>query len=80
MSYSELTLSQLASEIRKGWKKVNYAAEPYLSVMSRLDSIKDNYGYDTGKSIVLYFLSNATSWRGQTARAIKAELKDRINS
>jgi hypothetical protein len=33
------------------------------------------YGYDTGKSVVLYFLSNATSWRGEVARRVKAELK-----
>ena len=25
------------------------------------------YGYDTAKSVVLYFLSNATSWRGEVA-------------
>lgn len=27
------------------------------------------------RSIVLYFLSNATTWRGDDARRIKAELK-----
>ena len=30
---------------------------------------------DDGGSIVLYFLSNATTWRGEDARRIKAELK-----
>jgi hypothetical protein len=43
--------------------------------MQSLQGINDAYGYDSGKSIVLYFLSNATSWRGDNARRIKAELK-----
>jgi hypothetical protein len=33
---------------------------------------------DTAKSIVLYFLSNASSWRGEKAKSIKAELKKMV--
>jgi hypothetical protein len=36
------------------------------------------YYADTGRSIVLYFLNNATSWKGDTAKAVKAELKLRL--
>jgi len=43
--------------------------------MGALNSIKDNYGYDSGTSVVAYFLSNASSWKGETARRIKKELK-----
>jgi hypothetical protein len=43
--------------------------------MATLDSVNDNYGWDSGKMIVLYFLSNASTWRGETAKRIKAELK-----
>jgi hypothetical protein len=74
------SLSTIASEIRRDWgSKVNYAAKPYLSAMAGLDSIDDNYGYDSAKSIVLYFLSNASSWRGENAKRIKAELKAMAN-
>lgn len=66
---------EIAREIRKDWKSVNYAAKPYLDAMMSLDSIDDSYGWDSAKSIVLYFLSNAGTWRGETARRIKAELK-----
>lgn len=66
---------EIAREIRRDWKKVNFAAEPYLSAMSTLNSIQDSYGLDSGKSIVLYFLANASSWRGEVAKRIKAELK-----
>lgn len=69
------SLSQIAHEIRANWPKVNYAAIPYLDAMSELDSVNDNYYFDSGRSIVLYFLANANSWRGDKAREIKAELK-----
>ena len=69
------TLSQIASEVRKDWQKVNFAAKPYLDAMSSLNGINDNYYFDSGKSVVLYFLSNASSWRGEKAKEIKAELK-----
>jgi hypothetical protein len=70
------SLSTIAAEIRKDWgSKVNFAAKPYLSAMAGLDTIEDQYGYDSARSIVLYFLSNASSWRGETAKRIKAELK-----
>jgi hypothetical protein len=69
------SLSTIASEIRRDWTKVNFAAKPYLSAMAGLDTITDSYGYDDARSIVLYFLSNASSWRGENAKRIKAELK-----
>jgi hypothetical protein len=66
----------IAAEIRADWKKPYFGAVPYLSAMSTLSDIRDKYIYDDGKSIVLYFLSNATTWRGETARRVKAELKE----
>jgi len=68
-------LYEIARDVRKDWKKVNYAAAPYLSAMAELDGINGMYYADSAKSVVLYFLSNASSWRGPVAKAIKAELK-----
>ena len=53
-------------------------AYPYLDAMGALNSINDNYGADSGKSIVLYFLANAQTWKGETARRIKKELKELV--
>jgi len=69
------SLSVIAAEIRRDWKNVNYAAAPYLRAMSGMNSINDSYGMDGAKSTVLYFLSNASTWRGEVAKRIKAELK-----
>jgi hypothetical protein len=71
-------LYEIAEEIRKDWKPVNYAAKPYLEAMYSLNKITDNYIMDTGKSIVAYFLCNASSWRGDVAKRVKAELNKMI--
>ena len=68
-------ISTIAREIKSDWKKVYFGAVPYLDAMQSLNSIDDNYMYDTGKSVVRYFLANAGTWRGETARRVKAELK-----
>lgn len=69
------SIALIAHEIRRDWKAVNYAAKPYLDAMTYLDSVSDSYGADNGKSVVLYFLANASTWRGETAKRIKLELK-----
>lgn len=65
----------IAHEISSDWKRPNYAALPYLEAMYSLSSINDTYGFDTAKGVISYFLCNAGSWRGDTAKRIKAELK-----
>lgn len=65
----------IAQDIRSNWPKVNYAAVPYLDAMATLETIEQNYYFDSGRSVVLYFLANAGSWRGDVAREIKKELK-----
>ncbi len=75
---SNVALSEIASVIRRDWgRAVNFAARPYLEAMECLDNISDNYAADSGKSVVTYFLCNASSWRGPVAKEIKKELKKR---
>lgn len=74
-----LPLYELASAIRRDWRGVNFAAVPYLGAMSGLDSVDGGgYGADSARSVVNYFLSNASTWRGPVAKLIKAELKRRV--
>ena len=67
---------EIAQDIRKEWKKVNYAAKPYLDAMYSLNSIKDNFMFDSARSVVSYFLSNASSFKGEHAKELKQELKN----
>lgn len=70
------SLMVIATEIRKDWgAKVNFAAKPYLEAMECLDTMQSTYGCDSALSIVSYFLCNAGSWKGDTAKRVKAELK-----
>jgi hypothetical protein len=69
------SLSTIAREIRADWKKPYFGAVPYLDAMLTLNSIADPYYYDSGRSIVAYFLANASTYRGETAKRIKLELK-----
>lgn len=69
------SIYEIAKEIRRDWKNVNYAARPYLDAMSSLVSLDSHYGADSAQSVVAYFLANAQTWRGPVAKRIKAELK-----
>lgn len=79
-------LRVIACEIYADWPAVRimdattaqHPAAPYWNAMLQLDKITDKYYEDSAKSVVLYFLSNASTWRGETARRIKAELKGMV--
>lgn len=67
-------LYEIAKDIAANWHP-SPAAWPYWDAMRHLQSVDDFYFEDSAKSVVLYFLSNAKTWRGEDARRIKAELK-----
>lgn len=71
-------MSQIAASIQNNWKNVYFGAKPYLEAMHQLHSDDAKYGVEDAKGIVIYFLSNATGWRGPIAKAVKAELKRRF--
>ena len=68
-------LYSIAADIDRCWKNVYFGARPYIDAMHTMNSIHDKYGLDSGESIVAYFLSNASTFRGADARRIKKELK-----
>jgi hypothetical protein len=68
------TLREIAREIKSDWVKPYFGAVPYLNAMAVMNSMDDNYFGDDGRSIVLYFLANASTWKGEVARRIKKEL------
>jgi|TARA_B100000902_G_scaffold319586_1_gene311879 hypothetical protein len=69
---------EIAKDIRKDWTNANPYALPYLEAMDDLYSIEDKYIFDSAKSVIRYFLANATSWKGEVAREIKQELKNMV--
>jgi hypothetical protein len=67
-------ISTIAQEIRQDWKAPFFGAVPYIDAMRELRTMSDKYFADSASSIIRYFLANASTWRGETARRIKAEL------
>jgi hypothetical protein len=68
-------LHVIAAEIQRDWPKPYFGAVPYLEAMGALTSIDDKFYYDDGVGVVSYFIANASTWKGDTARRVKAELK-----
>lgn len=68
-------LFEIAQEIKTVWPAPYFGAVPYIEAMSMMRDATGTFGRDDAQSIVLYFLSNAGTWRGADARRIKAELK-----
>jgi hypothetical protein len=75
MSVKEITVSEIAIAISKDWKTINPYANEYLKAMMSINSVNDNYYAESGKSVILYFLANAGTYRGENAKAYKALLK-----
>lgn len=78
-----LSLSRIADIIAQDWPvagQMYFGAKPYHSAMYSLETMSDMYGADTARSIVAYFLGNATRWKGEVARAVKKELNARLKN
>lgn len=71
-------LHQIASEIYATWPVVNPYAKAYLANMARMGTINDDFMGYPADEIVLRFLDNASGWRGEHARRIKAELNSML--
>ena len=65
----------IAREIRADWKKPSPYAVPYIEALEMLTGISETYWLESAREIVIRFLCNASGWRGDKAREIKAELK-----
>lgn len=68
-------MENIAKSKGKYWHKMFPYAKPYVEAMMSLDKITDNYGWDSGMDIVCRFLSNANTWKGETAKILKSELR-----
>ena len=82
VSLKDADLSEISSIIRADLKaqgkKIPFGAEPYLDALDTMGDISEKYFEDDGSSIVAYTLSNLASYRGETARQVKAELNARF--
>jgi hypothetical protein len=75
------TISTIAQDILKSWVKPSPYAMPYIKAMLTINSTDPNTKYilEPARDIILYFLANAQTFRGEDARRLKTELKQLIN-
>jgi hypothetical protein len=73
-----VSVSEIAHAIAKDWQNVSPYAADYLNAMKEIRSVEDNYYADTAKSVILYFLANASTYRGENARSYKALLRELV--
>ena len=70
---------KIAEEILNDWTAPYFGARPYLAAMLTINNEHEQYGQDSAKTVILYFLSNATTYRGSKAKELKKELQKLIN-
>lgn len=71
------TFREIATEIKSLWTRPYFGAVPYIEAMLELNTSdpKARYLFECAEDIVLRFLCNAQTFRGEDAKRIKAELK-----
>ena len=81
MNENKRTFQQIAKDIKSTWLNVYFGAVPYLEAMLELDTTDPDAMYcnDSAENIALYFLANASTFRGSDAKKLKEELKKLIN-
>ncbi len=67
---------EIARDIRREWLHISPHARPYLDAMLTLSKVTDRYICESASDIISRFLCNASSFRGDKARALKQELKN----
>lgn len=74
---SEAIMDMEAQARAKGkyWRHMFPYLHQYADAMLSLDTLEDKYMFDSGYGIVGGFLSNCSTWRGETAKRIKVELR-----
>jgi len=70
---------KIAEDILNDWTAPYFGARPYLTAMLTINNELEQYGQDSAKTVILYFLSNATTYRGSKAKELKKELQKLIN-
>ena len=72
------TIREIAHEIQLAWEKPYFGAVPYLTAMEQLQNSQSRYFGDSATTIIAYFLANASTFKGEKAKALKSELKQHL--
>lgn len=68
--------AEIMADLRTHWAKPYFGAVPYIEALECLTSWSDNYVCDSARSLGAYLLGNMSTFKGDDARRLKAELKE----
>jgi hypothetical protein len=80
LDLSTVDLQDLVAMVYADWQHVNPYAASYLNALDVWDchELDDPVGNETAEIQIRYLLTHVAGWRGATARAVKAELRRRL--
>lgn len=73
---SIMSIREIAQFIIEDWSKQGPVPKTYLEPMLEIETLDEMYGADTATSVVSYFLSSASRWKGDIARVTKKHLEN----
>jgi hypothetical protein len=73
---SVMSIKEIAQFIIEDWSKQGPVPKTYLEPMLEIETLDEMYGADTATSVVAYFLSSASRWKGDIARVTKKHLEN----
>lgn len=72
---SNMSIKEIAEFIIDDWSKSGKVPKAYLEPMLTIKTLEEMYYADKASSVVAYFISNASGWKGFNARVTKKYLK-----
>ena len=75
LKLSTMSIKEIAKFIINDWSKTDRVPKAYLEPMLTIETLDGMYYADTASSVVAYFLSSASGWKGFNARVTKKYLK-----
>lgn len=74
------TIRELMQIVKSDWQRPYFGAVPYIEALLQCETMDSRYLFETARDLVPYFLCNANTWRGEIAKEVKAELKQRLSN
>ena len=70
------TPAEIVAAIRADWARPYFGAVPYLDALEAVPTWDTRIGFETARDVAPYLLSNLRTWKGETARTVKAQLQE----
>lgn len=70
------TPGEIVRTIRADWRNPYFGAVPYLDALEGLTTWDCTVEFESARALAPYLLNNLKTYKGETARFVKAQLKE----